>query len=169
MAEQEVMQEWMKIAQPGKEHQLLAEHAGKWIMTMRASMAPEEHPAEGKGTSSIRSLLSGRIIAEEIHGQFGDMPFEGFGSMGFDNFRKKFWQTWSDWMTGLYYAEGTVSADGKTLTFAGKMDRPEQNRKNVDTRTVYRFLDKDHFIFEMYTREPDGKELKGLEIDYRRK
>ena len=169
MPEQETMQEWMKIAQPGKEHDLLARQAGEWKMTMRAWMSPNDPPMEGDGTSIVKSLLGGRILTEEVHAHFGDMPFEGFGTKGHDNFHNKWWQTWTDWMTTLYYAEGTASADGKTVTMFGTADRPEQNRKNVERKTVNRFLDDNHHVFEMYEKGRDGKEIKMFEIDYRRK
>jgi len=148
---------------------MLARHEGNWQLTMRAWMSPNDPPMEGTGTSTIRSLLSGRILTEEVHGDMHGMPFEGFGTMGYDNFHRKYWQTWTDWMTSLYHADGTGSPDGKTITFTGKMDRPEQGRKDVETRTVYRFLSNDRWIFEMHNKTPDGKEVKGFEIEYRRK
>ncbi|HEY3294130.1 MAG TPA: DUF1579 family protein [bacterium] len=169
MPEQETMQDLMKTAQPGKEHVILAQLAGEWNTVMRVWMSPDDPPAEAKGLAIVKSLLGGRLLTEELHAKFGDMDFEGFGTMGHDNFRGRFWQTWTDWDTCLYHGEGTASADGKTVTISGMTDRHELNRTNVPRRTVFHFVNDNLHTFEVFEKDPSGKESRTLEMEYRRK
>ena len=47
-------------------------------------------------------------------------PFAGVGVTGYDNHSKKFVLTWMDSMsTGIYFFEGSGSADGKSFTQEG--------------------------------------------------
>jgi len=171
MAEQDVMQEeMMKVGQPGKEHEMLAKHAGNWDVTMKASMNPDEPPAEIKGTSTAKMILGGRVLVEDFKAEMMGKPFEGHGMMGYGNFRNRWWHTWTDsWSTGLYYGEGTGTPDGRTLTLIGKSDRPMMNKKDVEMKGVYRFINDNEYIFETYDKGPDGKDVKTMELHYRRK
>jgi len=170
MTEQETMQEWMKLAQPGKKHEMLKRHEGEWNVTMRSWMQPGEPPTEGKGTARYKMILGGRVMTEEFHGDFMGMPFEGHGMIGYDNYRGRWWQTWNDNMgTGIYKGEGTGSPDGKVITIIGKSDRPAQNLKDLEMKGIYRFPNDNLHIFETYDKGPDGKDIKTMEIEYRRK
>ena len=170
MADQETMEAWMTLAKPGKEHEMLSRHAGDWNVTMKTWMNPGEPPAENQGTSRTQMILGGRYLAEAFRGDFNGMAFEGYGIIGFDNFRKRWWQTWMDNMsTSVYKAEGTASADGKTITISGKSDRAMQNRKDVEMKGVYRFISDNEYVFETYDVAPDGHDVKTMEIHYKRK
>lgn len=170
MSEQETMEAWMKLATPGKEHAVLGRQAGEWNVELTTWMNPAAPPTQGTGTASLKTILGGRVQIEEFHGDFNGMPFEGFGMMGYSNYRRKFWHTWTDNMgTGLYHGEGTASADGKVITMRGKSDRPAQNLKDVEMKAVYRFLNDNHHVFETYDIGPDGKDVRTMEIVYRRK
>jgi len=164
------MHEAMAPAKLGKEHEMLAKSAGEWNVTMKTWMSPGDPPAESTGTARIKMILDGHILSEEFRGDFGGMKFEGFGMVGYDTFRNRWWQTWCDNMsTGIYWGAGTASPDGKTVTLIGKSDRPQQNRKDVEMKGIYRFISDNEHVFESYDKGPDGKDVKTMEIHYRRK
>lgn len=49
------------------------------------------------------------------------MPFEGHGTLAYDNHRKMFVSTWIDNMgSGIMVLEGTYDDASKTLTLMGK-------------------------------------------------
>lgn len=169
MAEQNTMEPWMITAQLGKEHQLLTQRTGEWNIVMRAWPSATETPMIGRGTSMITSRVGGRIFTEEFKAEFPGMPFEGFGTMGHDNFKNKFWHTWTDWTTVLDYADGEASADNMTITMYGRTDRPEINRKNVERRMVFRFMSDNNHIFEVHEKDQNGSEVKTLEVEYQRR
>jgi hypothetical protein len=170
MSEQETMEAAKTLAKPGKEHELLRKHAGEWNVIIKTWMNPGEPPMENKGTSRTRMILDGRVLAEEFKGDFEGTPFEGYGMLGYDNYRNRWWQTWNDnWSTGIFHAFGTPGPDTRTVTMTGKSDRAMQDRKDVETKSVYRFLNDNEHVFETYDVAPDGHDIKTMEIHYRRK
>lgn len=95
-------------------------------------------------------------------------PFNGIGVMGYDNHTKKYVSTWMDSMsTGIFFMEGTASADGKTITQKGQYDDPMEGRMKL--RGVTKVVDNNTEIFEMYSTGKKGKEIKMMEITYTRK
>jgi hypothetical protein len=69
--------------------------------------------------------------------------------------------------TGIYFFEGTASADGKTITQKSKYDDPVQGP--VEWRSVTRIVDDDTLEFEMYSTDQSGKEQKMAEMTYNRR
>jgi hypothetical protein len=170
MPEHEVMEKWMVLAQPAKQHEMLKRTEGEWNVEMKMWMSPTEPPSEAKGTARYKMILDGRVMVEEFHATMMGQPYQGYGLMGYDNFTKKWWQTWCDSMgTGLFHAVGTESADGKTVTMSGKADRPSTGQKGVEMKTVTRIISDNHHVFETYDVGPGGKEVKTMELHYRRK
>ena len=169
MTEQEAMEIWMKMTTPGAEHKLLAGHVGKWNAKVKTWMAPGAPANESTGTATITMLLDGRIKHEDFHTDMGGMSFDGFGMIGFDNFTRKFWMTWADNMsTALLFCEGTLSADGKELTFTGKINKAVQNMRDVPMKCTYKFLSDHHHVFESWEHSGTQQEFQTLEIHYTR-
>jgi hypothetical protein len=170
MPEQTTMEAWMKAIAPGKEHEMLAKHEGQWEVTLKSWMTPGEPPIESHGTARLTMVLNGHAMAEAFRGKMMDMDYEGYGMLGYDSYRKEWWQTWTDNVgTGIMVSRGKSGTDPKILTLTGKMDDAMQNRKDVEVRNVYHFTSDKQHSMEMYTKMPDGKEMKTMEIEYRRK
>jgi len=69
--------------------------------------------------------------------------------------------------TGIYYFEGTVSADGKTITQESSYDAPV--RGPTLWRSVTRTVDGDTLEHEMFLTPKGGKEEKMMEMRVSRK
>jgi Protein of unknown function (DUF1579) len=93
------------------------------------------------------------------------MPFEGLGTMGFDNAKKIFISTWVDNMgSGVMKMEGTWDAASKSLTLSGICTDPASG-KDCTMREVYKVIDENTHMMEMYGPSPvDGKEMKTMEM-----
>ncbi len=170
------MEAFQAYAAPGKEHQMLARRAGKWEYLARMWMAPGAPPTETKGKSECKMVMGGRYLLDETDGggmpEFGGGPFQGMGITGFDNFKKKYVNSWIDNMgTGIMYSEGEPSADGKEIVYTSEMPDPTDpaGKKMVKTRSVEKHLSDDRLTFAMYVPGPDGKEFKTFELEYTRK
>lgn len=170
MSEQAMMEAWMKAVAPGKEHELLAKHEGEWNVVMKNRMAPDEPFMESHGVARFTMVLNGHALAEDFNGKMMDMDYHGYGMMGFDSFRKEWWQTWTDNMgTGMMLSRGKAGTDPKSPTLTGTMDNAMQNVKDIPMRSVYRFTSDKEFSMEMWTKGPDGKDFQTMDIQYRRK
>ncbi len=167
--QQEMMQRFEAYAALGPEHALLAKRVGTWDYTITMWMAPDAPPSESAGTCESTLILGGRFIKDSVTGNFHGQEFLGIGIAGYDNIKKKYVATWLDSMgTGIMNAEGSASADGKTITYATEYSCPIMNGTR-HSKTVETYIDHDHWTMESYESTPDGKEFKMMEIKYTRR
>jgi len=165
---QAMMETYQKLATPGEPHKEFASLAGSWSTKTKSWMEPNKPPMESTGSCEQKMLLGGRFLQMECTGDMMGQPFTGIGVNGYDNHTKKYVSTWMDSMgTGIYYMEGTASADGKTITQKGQYDDPIEGRMKL--RGVTKMVDANTQIFEMYGTGKRGKEMKMMEITYTRK
>jgi hypothetical protein len=92
------------------------------------------------------------------------MPFEGHGTMAYDNVQKKYLSTWIDNMgTGIMFGSGTCANNGTEWSMTADMADP-MSGKMVTTRSVTKLVDADHMTMDMFGPGPDGKEAKMMSI-----
>jgi hypothetical protein len=165
---QAMMETYSKLATPGEPHKQFASLAGSWATKTKSWMDPSKPPMESAGSCEQKMLLDGRFLHQECTGDMMGQQFTGIGVNGYDNHTKKYVSTWMDSMgTGIYFLEGTASADGKTITQKGQYDDPIEGRMKL--RGVTKIVDSNTEIFEMYGTDKSGKERKMMEITYSRK
>ncbi len=168
MDPQEMMEVWKKLGTPGEPHKLFASIAGSYTTHTKEWMEPGKPPMESDGTADSKMLLDGRFLYQEYHAQMMGQPFHGIGIDGYDNLTKKYVTAWIDSMgTGIFFMEGTASADGKTITLWGS--HPEPGGGKMTHRAVWKITDANSQTFEMYGAHGKEKEMKFLEIVYTRK
>ncbi len=168
MDPQAMMGVYKKLATPGSPHKLLASMVGSWNTKTKSWMEPKKPPMESTGTCEQKMLLDGRFLQQECTGDMMGEPFTGIGVTGYDNHTKKYVTTWMDSMgTGIYFFEGTASADGKTITQKSRYDDPVEGP--MKWRAVTKIVDNNTEVFEMYGTGKNGKETKMMEITYTRK
>jgi hypothetical protein len=163
---QKMMAEMEKAAAPGPEHKWLTDEVGHWTTTVRMFMDPTKPPMESTGTEDVTSVLGGRFIQMQSHGQMMGKPFEGLGLAGYDNTKKKFTMTWADSMgTMILLVEGT--GDAKQRVYTGEETMPNGQKRPF--RWVITTVSPTKRTMEMYAPGMDGKEMKEVEIVYTKK
>ncbi|MDH4304709.1 MAG: DUF1579 domain-containing protein [Nitrospira sp.] len=168
MDPQAMMELWKQAATPGEPHKLFATLAGSWTTATKEWMEPGKPPMESTGTAESRMLLDGRFLHQEFHGQMMGQPFTGMSIDAYDNIRKKYVTIWVDTRgTGVFIMEGTGSADGKTITLRGSHAEPGGG--TMTHRAIWKILDANHQLVEMYGAHHGQKEMKMMEITYTRK
>jgi hypothetical protein len=167
---QEMMKRMQGYATPSAGHKVLEPLEGEWNVEARMWMAgPDGAASASKGTAKAQWILGGRYLKEEFSGEMMQQPFQGIGTTGYDNFKKKYVTTWIDSMgTGIFTCEGTADESGKTLTFLGKMDDPSTGEKDKPTKCIIRILGRDKHTFEMHDLSL-GDKSKVFESTYTRK
>ena len=163
-----MMEVYRKLGTPGAQHRLLASMAGSWDTKIRSWMEPGTLPMESTGTSEQKMILGRRFLQQEFTGEMMGGTFTGIGVTGYDNHTKKYVSTWMDSMgTGIFFFEGTGSADGKTITQESRYDDPIKGP--MKWRSVTKIVDANTHVFEMFGTDKSGKEEKMMEITYTRK
>ncbi len=165
---QAMMEAYQKLSVPGAPHKQLASLEGSWATQTKEWMEPNKPPMESSGSCEMKMLLSGRFLHQECRGTMMGQSFSGIGISGYDNIGKKYVSTWMDSMaTGIFMMEGTATADGKTITLKGEHKAP--NGGTMKHRALWKIVDSNNQIFEMFGTHQGSPETKMMEIIYTRK
>ncbi len=165
-AEQEMMAKWMEFMTPGEPHQYLMQSVGDWTSVSEMWMVPGQPSMPTTGRGTIKSIMDGRYVVEEVDGEGMGMQWQGMGVRGYDNLKKKFIAVWLDSMgTGVMVMEGRQS--GGVINYRG-MGPDVMTGEYVPMRFVEKMIDKDNYEFEMFGPGPDGKEFRTMRMHYTR-
>jgi hypothetical protein len=160
-----------EAATPGEMHEYLMGEVGDWDSEMTMWMTPTSEPVKSTGTATVKPMLDGRFTQVEWKGEIPGMgPYNGLGTYGFDNVKKKFVSTWIDNMaTGMMVGEGELSADGKKLTWEYEGTCPIQ-KKEIVMREIETITSPTTKTLEFFGPDPKtGKDYKHMEIKLTKK
>lgn len=155
---------WEDYMTPGEVHKVFAMDAGSWKCESKMWMDPAKAPEMATMTADIKMTFGGRYQEAAYKGNIMGMPFEGKGTLGFDNASGKVVSTWHDNMsTGIMYMTGDYDNSKKVITLTGEMtDLVTKKIKNY--REIYTIVDDNTRKMEMFDTDPSGKEYKSMEI-----
>ena len=163
-----MMAKWQEASTPNENHQVLQDLVGSWNYTMKFWMSPEAAPEESSGTSDVKSIMGGRFIEQTVNGTHMGQPFEGKGTVGYDNVKQEYQSIWIDSMgTGMMTASGSYDSAAKAMTEIGSFSCPMKGGM-MGYRAVTKIIDENTHTYEMYMASPDGKEFRSMEITYTR-
>ena len=166
-ATQAMMATWQAYASPNDNHKVLNPLVGTWSHVVRWWMTPDSQPETSKGTSETKWVMGGRFLQHTATGTSMGQPFEGMGLTGFDNGKQTYQTLWMDNMgTGMMTGEGTYDPGKKQLTDQGRFTDPVVGQRSY--RGVVTLIDDDHYRYEMYGADQNGKEFRMMEIVYTR-
>lgn len=163
------MKAWQAYMMPGEPHKMMAKDDGEWTFEMTMWMEPGAEPAKSTGTHTNKMILGGRYQQSVFKGDFMGQPFEGISTTGYDNAKKAFFSTWIDNMgTGIMMSQGRWDDAKKSITMTGMGYDPSVG-KDVKMKSVMTWPDANTQVMEMYMVQPDGKEVKTMELRSKRK
>lgn len=163
-----MMMKMKEYGMAGPAHKVLDTRVGKWSWEMKTFEPGKATPTTTTGTSDVKWIMDGRFIEETVSCNYMGAPFQGRGTTGYDNIKKKYVHSWLDNMgTGLHYAEASYDAGAKTFTFMGESPDP-MAWKFVKSRGVEKWTDNDHFMGQSFKTGADGKEFMDMEFHYTR-
>jgi hypothetical protein len=163
--QEDMMKKMQAAGTPGAEHKALQSFVGDWQVTVKCWMDPNGQAMESHGTAKVTAIFDGRYFEEEFSGEMMGKPFNGRGLLGFDNTKLKFQLAWLDDMsTGIKVSEGRSEKNHQVITLEGKMDCPGTGQKDLPIKQVYRVINNDKRVLEMFN---DG--WKSMEITYTRR
>lgn len=166
--EQKALQARMQeYSTPNEHHEFLKSLAGSWQANVKFWMDPKGEAQESEGTSEAGMILGGRFLEQKFNGTFMGQPFEGRGIYGYDNLRKEYTGLWFDSMaTGVMTSSAQYDSATKTMTEQGVMSCPITNEAHRWVKAVTTFIDADHYTYESFMKDADGKEFRSMIIAY---
>lgn len=163
------MKAWLKYATPGEHHKHLETLVGTWDAKTKFWLAPGAPVQESTGKAKHSAVLGGRFVQVTYESEFMAQPFSGIGYIGYDNYKQKYVDVWMDTMgTLMMTSQGACDGTGKVITMRGEYEDPLSGKTKA-MRSVYRFVDPNQYILEMYDKGPDGTEFKAMEIVHTRR
>lgn len=165
-----MMAEWEKYSKPGDGHKALGDMVGEWKYKSKMWMSPGAKPETSEGEASAMWVLGERYVHQTVKGTAMGKPFEGTSLIGYDTFKQQYQSVWVDNMsTMMTLTTGKMDKKTKTLTETGVMPDAMDGMKDKPFRNETKFKNKNSFTFAMFSRGPDGKEYKCMEMEYTRK
>lgn len=168
---QEMMKRWQAARTPGEPHRKLAEMAGEWDVETKYWMGgPGSEVSVTKGTTSMKMILGGLFLHQELTSEMMGMPMSGIGITGYDNTKQKYVAYWIDNTSSAQFTmEGEMEEDGKTCTYRGVMDEPMTGEKNKPVKYTLTMVDRDRHIFRIFDPPAYGEKEPVVEMVYTRK
>ena len=167
--QQENMSRMQEYSTPNANHDVLKAFIGTWKADVQFWMDPQMAPQESQGTSESTMILDGHFLEQKYTGNMMGKPFEGRAIIGYDNLRKEYTSLWLDNMaTGIVESAAKYDPASKTLTEEGSMSCPLTMETHRWHKAVTTFIDADHYTYESYMKDKNGKEFKGMIIRYSR-
>lgn len=165
MMDPAMMARMAELAAPGPAHAEFAKLAGTWEDSYVVNM-PGMPPMDTKGTRTIKSLLGGRYILEEMEFNMMGMAMQGMSIMGYDNLKKEYVSIWMDSMsTWPIFSRGTKNQSGEVETKGTMVDAAGER----PFRMVWRQKGPNEVEAEMYDTIPPQGEIKVMTIKSTRK
>lgn len=164
-----MMKNWQDYMTPGDMHKMMAKWDGTWNGDITMWMAPGEPEQKATGTAVNKMIMNG-LYQENTHtGDMMGMPFNGKGTVGYDNHEKQFVSSWIDNMgSGIMIMKGPWDDATKTMTLKGKMIDPGTKMETA-VKETFKIIDDNTQEMEMFVSLPDGAEFKTMNIKYSRK
>ncbi|MEO1615720.1 MAG: DUF1579 domain-containing protein [Planctomycetota bacterium] len=166
-AQAEMMDKWMKFAEPGPPHEQFKRLVGKWTTVSEEYQSNPDNPPKSEGTAEFELIMGGRYLKTNYAASFSGMPMEGMGIQGYDNQQKKYVGMWIDnFGTGILTSTGTYEVASNTLTELAKGSGP---MGPIKMKMVTKYESKDKFTLSIYTIKDDGSSKLDMVITHTRK
>lgn len=167
MSEEAMMAQWHAAMTPAANHARLTPMVGTWRATTTFTMAPGAPPQVHEGASVNRFVLGGRYLEQTYKGTSQGMPFEGIGYTGYDNVQQRYVGMWMDTLgTGLMSSVGVGRPTDERIDSVAEAIEPSGNKKVFET--IVRIKNHGHHSYEMWTKDPNGKNYRVMLVEYER-
>lgn len=159
----------MDYMTPNEAHMNLAKENGIWDEELTMWMHAGATPQTSKATAEYKMILNGMHQEMTHKGDFMGMPFEGRGTMSFDNATQEYVSTWVDNMSsGVTNMRGELDKETNILKMEGQSIDPVTKQLKT-MKEVITYIDSNTHKLEMYDTGYDGIEFKTMEIILKRR
>jgi hypothetical protein len=158
-----------KWTAPGPMHAKLEAYLGKWDAEYRIFAMAGQPPMTSRAKVEISWLMEGRWLEQRYDGELMGGPFQGFGLLGYDNFKQAFVSCWVDnKSTYMTTSLGKLAQDGRTLISYGTLDEYLTGEHDKTVKYVHRWKSRDQFTMEIHDLAIGEENTKVVEIAYTR-
>lgn len=164
----EMMKQWMQLAEPREEHTQMARLAGVWDTKSLHWAYRGAEPSVSDGKATYEPIMGGRFLLERVESKMEfsgqEFDFEGLGIIGYDNFTEKHFFAWVDNMGTMMLVGEGHALDNGDIVYYSEMPNP-MGAGMMKMKYVTRILDEHHHVFDMYYQGEDGEWFKNMVIE----
>jgi hypothetical protein len=166
---EEMKKAMMEAATPLPQHKELAVFTGSWKTTGKMWMDPsKQEPEVFTGKSVVTMAMGGKFLQENYAGTWQGQKFNGSGVTSYNPATKEYTSIWYDSASPVMSSmNGSYSSADKTLTVAGTNYCP-MSKESFKSRMTHKMINSNEQLMESFIVGPDGKEMKAMEIAYKR-
>lgn len=169
MSKDEMMEEWMKYATPGENHEKLQAMVGEWDFELTFWHTPDSEPQVSKGETKIKSIMDGRFLKQKATSEMHGQPFKGMGIIGYNNEKQHYESVWIDNMgTGMMKSTGRYDAEKNAIIESGTYTCPQTNG-DKQFSAVTMFPDENTFTYEWFIYDENGESYRAMKIIHTKK
>jgi len=160
--------EW-EAPTPGERHEPLRYFVGEWDAEMRMSMTKGTPAEEGAFQSSMRMIMNGMYLEENVTSETPMGTFLGRGVIGFDESRQRYVSTWIDTDgSGIGMSEGYWDEEARVFEFTGEF--PDMMTGELKTSRMMLQIDSENeFHLKEWIYEDDGTRWQRFAAEYTRR
>jgi len=157
------MEEALKMAAAGPEHNLLNDLAGNYKQKYKLDFPPGTI-MESEGMSTIKSILGGRFITIDVNATMFGMSANSLTIMGYDRRKNKYTLFSIDEM-GTYSvtAEGDYDSKTKVMTLNGS-DYDPLSKMTRNYKFIFDYSNEKTHKMDIVFIQPEGNEHKMVEV-----
>jgi hypothetical protein len=169
--QKKMMELWKKYTFPGEKHKHIEYFVGEWESVIKSWPVPGKEPKVRTQKIKVESFFDGRFTKAHIKTDASDVGvlLETIVINGYDNYKQEFFSiTLSKQRTDYYLTTGQLDKTGKIRTDTAV-------RTDIFTGEQYRvkaittIINQDKYTYEYYKIDPEGNEVKRMDITYTRK
>ena len=169
--QKKMMELWKKYTFPCEKHKHIQYFVGEWESVIKSWPDPGKPPEVRTQKIKVEPFFDGRFTKAYIKTDASDVGvlLETIVINGYDNYKQEFFSiTLSKQRTDYFLTTGQLDKTGKIRTdTAVRTDffTGEQYR----VRAITTIINQDKYTYEYYQIDPEGNEIKRMDITYTRK
>jgi hypothetical protein len=157
------MAEWMAMATPNTNHEILKLLEGTWKMDWSYQMTADQPGEKGTGTAEHKMILGGRFIQMDGIIDMMGQKMKTLQFIGYDNRKSEYFNLGMDeFGTYAMFCSGKYDKTKKKLIFNGK-DLDPVTKKEYPYRIEITFVDKNKITNETFITN-GSKEFRMMEL-----
>ena len=162
---------WKKYTLPCEKHKHIEYFVGEWESVIKSWLEPGKEPDVRTQEIKVESFFDGRFTKAHIKTDASDigMLLETIVINGYDNYKQEFFSiTLSKQRTDYYLTRGKLDETGKIRTDTS-VQTDIFTGKEYRVKAITTIINQDKYTYEYYQIDPEGNEVKKMEVTYTRK
>jgi len=161
-----------KAEEPAEQHRMLSTLSGTWHYNLQYWTDENAEAQTSSGLMTNEMVLGEKFLSSKtvliINAGGQNIPYEGWGLLGYDAAKKVFTSVWADrGQVGMITATGKYNAETKTIEEKGSFTHPLLEKEQT-YRSELQFTENDTYKRTIFIVGASGKEFKVLEAAFSR-